>query len=179
MTLDELNGLDEPAFVQALAGVYEHSPWVPARIAAHRPFPTVDALARAMSDTVAAAGRAEQDALIAAHPDLAGRLARAGEIADASRAEQSGLGLDRLSDTDYERFDRLNRAYRARFGFPFIIAVRRHTRASVLAAFEERLRNGVDTERRTALAEIDAIARLRLEGQGDARGMPAAIPEQT
>ena len=170
MTIDDLNRLDEAAFVRTLAGIYEHSPWVPARVAGRRPFPTLDALARAMADTVAAASRVEQDALILAHPDLAGRLARAGTLAEASRAEQAGLGLDRLPDAEYERFDRLNRAYRARFGFPFIIAVRRHTRASILAAFEQRLDHDHDIERRTALDEIDAIARLRLGAP------PAAAP---
>jgi OHCU decarboxylase len=158
----ELDTLSDADFVAALSGVYEHSPWVAARTAGRRPFATLDALAGALSDTVAEASAAEQDALIEAHPDLAGRLARAGHVADASRAEQSGLGLDRLSDAEYDRFDALNRAYRARFGFPFVIAVRHHTRETILSAFEQRLLHDRNSERRTALSEINKIARLRL-----------------
>ena len=162
MKLDELNRLGEADFTAALAKIYEHSPWVAARAAPARPFGSIDALAKAMAETVASATDAERHALVHAHPDLAGRLARAGDLAEASKAEQSALGLDHLSDEEFDRFDALNRAYRTRFAFPFIIAVGRQTRASVLAAFERRLTNDRTAEFETALAEIDAIARLRL-----------------
>jgi OHCU decarboxylase len=163
MTLDALNAADQPAFVAALGAIYEHSPWIAERAWAKRPFESVSALHAAMAQVVAEAGAEAQLALVRAHPDLAGRLARAGALAQASAGEQAGLGLDRLSDDEFEAFDSLNTAYRARFGFPFVIAVKRHTRASVLAAFHARLEHTAAEELRTALAEIDAIAWFRLE----------------
>jgi 2-oxo-4-hydroxy-4-carboxy-5-ureidoimidazoline decarboxylase len=116
-----------------------------------------------MARVVAEASEAERLALVRAHPDLAGRLARAGALAPASAGEQAGLGLDRLSDEEFDIFEALNTAYREKFGFPFVIAVKRHTRASVVAAFRTRLEHTADQELRTALAEIDMIARFRLE----------------
>jgi 2-oxo-4-hydroxy-4-carboxy-5-ureidoimidazoline decarboxylase len=163
MTIDDLNRASATEFTAALGAVYEHSPWVAARAAAQRPFEDVAALHQAMSQAVSSATAEEQMALVNAHPDLAGKLARAGQLAPSSAGEQAALGLDRLPDDEFEMFDRLNRAYRARFGFPFVIAVRRHTRSSVLAAFQRRLENDPATELRTALAEIDAIARFRLD----------------
>jgi OHCU decarboxylase len=162
-TLAALNTATPETFVATLGAIYEHSPWVAERALARRPFADITALATAMAEIVAHASEAEQSALILAHPDLAGRLARAGALAPASATEQAGLGLDRLSDAEFDRFDHLNTAYRTRFGFPFIIAVKRHTRASVLAAFETRLTHDHATERATALREIDLIARLRLD----------------
>ena len=159
MILGELNALSDAGFTEALGAIYEHSPWVAARAAAGRPFATVDDLARALARIVAEASAEEQRALIDAHPDLGSRIG----LAEASRKEQASLGLDRLSPSQFARFDELNRTYRIRFGFPFIIAVGRHTRASILDAFERRLLNDASTEKRTALAEIDAIARLRLQ----------------
>jgi 2-oxo-4-hydroxy-4-carboxy-5-ureidoimidazoline decarboxylase len=102
-------------------------------------------------------------ALVRAHPDLAGRLARAGALGEASAAEQSGLGLDRLSDAEFDEFSALNAAYLACFGFPFVIAVKRQTRDSVLSAFRTRLQQDSASELRTALAEIDVIAQFRLD----------------
>ncbi len=163
MTLDDLNQASAADFSAILGAIYEHSPWIPARAAASRPFPSLSALHAAMSEAVARATGEEQVALVAAHPDLAGRLARAGALAPSSATEQASLGLDRLSDAEFDQFAALNTAYRKRFGFPFVIAVRRQTRASVLAAFTRRLDNDADTELRTALAEIDVIARFRLD----------------
>lgn len=163
MTLDHLNQANAADFTAILGAIYEHSPWIPARVAASRPFGSVAALHTAMARVVADATHAEQAALVTAHPDLAGRLARAGALAPSSATEQASLGLDRLTDAEFEQFAALNAAYRARFGFPFVIAVRRQTRASVLAAFTRRLHNDADTELLTALAEIDAIARFRLD----------------
>ncbi len=163
MTLEDLNTATQPAFVAALGAIYEHSPWIPERARPKRPFASIEALAAAMAQVVADASRAEQLALVRAHPDLAGKLARAGQLAPASANEQAGLGLDRLSDEEFETFGSLNAAYQARFGFPFVIAVKRHTRQSVLAAFRTRLHHSAEDELRTALAEIDAIARFRLD----------------
>ena len=163
MTIKDLNRATEAAFVAALGAIYEHSPWIAAGAAAGRPFADVGALHAAMSRVVAEADEAAQLALIRAHPDLAGRLARAGALAPSSAHEQASLGLDRLSDGEFEQFEKLNAAYLARFGFPFVIAVKRNTRATVLEAFARRLQNDALTERQTALQEIDAIARFRLQ----------------
>jgi 2-oxo-4-hydroxy-4-carboxy-5-ureidoimidazoline decarboxylase len=163
MTIDELNTLSKAAFVAALGAVYEHSPWIAERTALLRPFADVAGLRAAMAGVVAQASEAEQMGLVRAHPDLAGKLARAGALAPSSASEQAGLGLDRLSDNEFDRFDALNRQYRARFGFPFVIAVKRQTRQSVLAAFAARVAQDPAVELRTALAEIDAIASFRLD----------------
>jgi 2-oxo-4-hydroxy-4-carboxy-5-ureidoimidazoline decarboxylase len=163
MTIEELNAARREDFIGALGAIYEESPWIAEMAYARRPFADAVALRDALARVVAQSGEAAQLALVRAHPDLAGRLARAGALGAASAAEQSGLGLDRLSDEAFEEFAALNTAYRARFGFPFVIAVKRHTRQSVLAAFRARLAQDAAQELRTALAEIDAIAQFRLD----------------
>ena len=162
MDLDDLNGAPAVDFIKVLGGIYEHSVWVAETALAARPFASVAAVQRAMEQAVHAADEQRQLALVKAHPDLAGKLARAGALEAASATEQAGLGLDRLSEPEYLKFEALNAAYVARFGFPFVIAVRRHTRASVLDAFERRLHNTQGEELATALSEIDAIAAFRL-----------------
>ena len=157
-----LNRQDEAGFLVEVGALYEHSPWIAALAFPLRPFADRQALHATMQRIVNQASRARQLGLIRAHPDLAGRLARAGSLGTHSTAEQGSLGLDRLEDGEYERFERLNLAYRARFGFPFVIAVRGHTRASVIAAFEARLRHDPETEIATALDEIGRIAGYRL-----------------
>ena len=126
VTLEALNRASRDELEHALGGVFEHSPWIAARALEARPFASVEALHAAMVAVVRRASRDEQLALLGAHPDLAGRAARAGALTNASAAEQSSAGLDRLDDQEYERFGRLNAAYREKFGFPFIIAVRHH-----------------------------------------------------
>ena len=155
-------GLRE-AFVAALSHVFEHSPWIVEQAAARGPFADREALHEAMMAVIRAAPEDAQLALIRAHPDLAGKAARAGTMTRDSVREQAGAGLDRLSDEEYARFDRLNRAYRERFGFPFIIAVRRQTRDSILAAYERRLMHDRAAEIACAIEEIGHISRLRLD----------------
>jgi 2-oxo-4-hydroxy-4-carboxy-5-ureidoimidazoline decarboxylase len=162
LTLEQLGRTSRREFVGALGDVFEHSPWVAEAVFDGGPFASVEALHAAMSRVVREAPRDAQLALLRAHPDLAGRAARAGAMTAASVAEQASAGLDRLSDEEYERFTRLNAGYRERFGFPFIIAVRRQTRAGILAAFERRLAQPLDREIETALGEVFEIARLRL-----------------
>jgi OHCU decarboxylase len=116
-----------------------------------------------MQDVVEAAGDLEKLALIRDHPDLAGKLARAGQLTAESAKEQAGLGLDRLTDEEYELFQRQNECYRERFGFPFIICARLTTKQGVLDAFEKRLENSADEEISQALKQVHEIARLRLE----------------
>jgi len=170
-TLDRLNALPAAGFVAAVGDVFEHAPWVAAAAAGRRPFATVAALHAAMLDAVRAAPPAEQLAFICAHPELGSRVKRADITAD-SQAEQGSLGLDRLSEEEFVRFSRLNAAYREKFGFPFIICVRRHTRDSILQNFERRLAHNENDERRTALDEIGLITRLRLVAKVDGPGRP-------
>ncbi|QIB34142.1 2-oxo-4-hydroxy-4-carboxy-5-ureidoimidazoline decarboxylase [Ancylobacter pratisalsi] len=172
LSLDTLNGLDEPGFVAALDGVFEHAPWIAAAAYGERPFASVAALHEALMAAVWIAPTDQQIAFVSAHPDLAGKAARAGDIAPASVSEQAGLGLDRLSDAEYARFETLNAAYRERFGFPFVVCVRRLTRDAVLAAFERRLAHSPEVELATALAEIGHITRLRLVERVEGPGMP-------
>jgi 2-oxo-4-hydroxy-4-carboxy-5-ureidoimidazoline decarboxylase len=171
-TLDELNSADRASFVGVLGGIFEHAPWVAESVLAKRPFATVAGLHEAMLDAVRAAGEAERLALVRRHPELGGKVARAGTLTAQSQREQGGLGLDRLSEEEFARFERLNSAYRQRFGFPFIICVRRHTRDSILDSFERRLRNDIASEQETALEEIARIARLRLVDAVDGPGKP-------
>jgi 2-oxo-4-hydroxy-4-carboxy-5-ureidoimidazoline decarboxylase len=164
ITLETLNGMSADDFRRALGAVFEHSPWVAERAWPARPFLTRDALHTAMAAAVRQASREEQLALLRAHPDLGGRAARAGAMTEASVAEQSSAGLDRLSNEEYERFERLNTAYRLKFGFPFVIAVRHHDKRAILDAFGERLRHTVEQELKVALAQVFDIAHLRLDG---------------
>jgi 2-oxo-4-hydroxy-4-carboxy-5-ureidoimidazoline decarboxylase len=171
-TLDELNASDRDGFVGTLGGIFEHAPWVAERAHNGRPFTTVADLHAAMLQQVGAAGEADQLALIRGHPELAGKVARVGAMTAESRQEQGSLDLDRLSEAEFARFERLNAAYRQRFGFPFIICVRRHTRDSILDSFERRLGNSPEAERATALAEIAHITRLRLVDAVEGPGKP-------
>ena len=172
LTLDQLNAMPPDAFVAALGDVFEHAPWVAEAAAAQRPFPTVAALHEAMVAAVLAAPREAQLGFVRGHPELGSKVARAGNLTADSEAEQGGLGLDRLSDDEFARFERLNATYRARFGFPFIVCVRRHTRDSILVRFERRTHNDADVELATALAEIALITRLRLVAKVDGPGAP-------
>jgi 2-oxo-4-hydroxy-4-carboxy-5-ureidoimidazoline decarboxylase len=163
MTLVELNRASRDEFIATLGAVFEHSPWVAEAAWPSAPFSTLGGLHAAMVSSVRAAPEERRLALIRAHPDLAGRAARSGTMTAASVAEQTGAGLLDLDAAELERFHRLNTAYRERFGFPFIIAVRRHSKTSLLAAFEARVRNSREAEIEAALAEIFAITGLRLE----------------
>jgi 2-oxo-4-hydroxy-4-carboxy-5-ureidoimidazoline decarboxylase len=163
VTLTALNEASRAAFVAALGAVFEHSPWVAESAFSATPFASGEALHAAMTEAVRTAPSDVQLALLRAHPDLAGKAARAGEMTASSVAEQESAGLLSLSDVEYARFHRLNTAYRERFGFPFIVAVRRHTKESLLLAFEMRLGHDRNIEIENALDEVFAIARLRLE----------------
>jgi OHCU decarboxylase len=153
-------------FVERFGGVYEHSPWVAA--AAYDAgltggADTAEGLAKALAAAAAKGTADDKRALIGAHPDLAGKLALAKTLTPESTSEQSSAGLDRLAPEELRQFAALNDAYRARFGFPFIMAVKGKSKADILAGFQRRLANDADAETRTALAEIDRIAALRLK----------------
>jgi 2-oxo-4-hydroxy-4-carboxy-5-ureidoimidazoline decarboxylase len=162
LTLDDLNAMDEDAFVAALDGVVEHSPWVARAARAGRPFASVADLRGALEAAMRAAPRDRQVALIRAHPELAGREARAGELTAESAGEQARVGLDRLTADELRRLQGLNADYRERFGFPFVVCVREHTKDSILAWGTERLAHTADDEVAIALGEIAKIAGLRL-----------------
>ena len=171
-SLDDLNRVAAGAFSAAIGDTFELAPWVAEAAAARRPFATVAAVHDAMMGAVRAAPRERQLAFVCGHPDLAGKAARAGDVTEDSRREQASVGLDTLSEEEFARFHRLNDAYKAKFGFPFIVCVRRHTRDSILAQFERRLRHDAATEFATALQEISFITRLRLAAKVTGEGMP-------
>jgi 2-oxo-4-hydroxy-4-carboxy-5-ureidoimidazoline decarboxylase len=161
--LDELNGCSQSDFVATLANIFEHSPWVAEQAFAVRPFAGVNALFAAMKSAVERAPQELRLKLIKSHPDLANKTQRAAGLTAESTSEQNSVGLDRLSDAEFEAFERVNNAYRSKFGFPYIVCVRRHTRDSILADFERRLPNDAATETATSVAEICRIAALRLD----------------
>src|ERR1700716_472693 len=161
--LSELNSCGKDDFVAALANIFEYSPWIAEQVAAARPYAGVKALLAAMKDAVDRAPAEQQMTLIKAHPDLANKTQRAAARTAESSAEQNSLGLDRLSDAEFEAFERVNNAYRTKFGFPYIVCVRRHTKDSVLRDFERRLPNDVATETQASINEICRIAALRLD----------------
>lgn len=160
--IEHLNTLSTEDFIHALGGVYELSPWVAASVVDARPFASLDALHAAMRATVRAAPYEDQLHLICAHPELAGKAAVRGELTEESTREQHGAGLDQCSPEEFTVLTQLNGEYRERFGFPFIVAVRGHTRASIIGAMQARMANTRDAELAEALAQIDRIAAIRL-----------------
>ena len=163
LTVDDLNRMGVSEFTATFGDVAEHSPWVAECAAAARPFAGRDVVAQAFAAALRGAARDEQLAVLRAHPDLAGRAAVMGELAEDSRREQAGAGLDRLTPAEFERFTALNAAYRERFGIPFIFAVKGATKEMILAAFEERITNGPVAEHENAIANVCRIMRFRIE----------------
>ena len=161
-SIAEINSLDRPAFTARFGAVFEHSPWVAEAAWEQRPFADRTALHAAMCAVVRAADDARQLALIRAHPDLVGRAAREGRLGAASASEQAGAGLDQLTPEEIAWFEQHNAAYRARFGFPFIICVRANRQQAIRTGFETRLPHTPARERAAALAEIEKIAAFRL-----------------
>jgi 2-oxo-4-hydroxy-4-carboxy-5-ureidoimidazoline decarboxylase len=172
LTLDALNAMDPQAFVAALGEVFEHAPWVAQATASGRPYATVAALHDAMAAAVRAAPADRQLGFIGGHPELGSRVGQAVDLTDSSKSEQGSLGLDSLSAAEFAAFSRLNRDYRDKFGIPFIICVRRHTRDSILRNFERRLGNDPAAEYAQALTEIGLITRLRINALVDGPGRP-------
>ncbi len=163
MTLAELNALSEPRFVATLGGIFEHSPWVAQRVAGARPFASVDTLHRAMVAEVERASADERLALIRAHPELAGRAAVRDELTTESRREQAGAGLSECSSDEFARLTELNARYRARFRFPFVLAVKGYDRTGIIDEFARRVDNDPADEQAEAIAQIARIARFRLD----------------
>ena len=168
------SGMDRAAFVARFGGVYEHSPWVAERVwdaAMGAVHDSAAGLAARMAQMFRQGTDAERLAVLNAHPDLAGKLAAAKRLTAESTAEQASAGLDALTDAERAEFTRLNEAYTARHGFPFIIAVRDHDKAGIMAAMARRVANDSATERAEAERQVARIAALRLEaalGEGGA-----------
>lgn len=160
MTIPELNELGEEKFIEALGWIFEHSPWVAQRAFAKKPFPNLEALHVAMVEEVNRASRPEQIDLIKAHPDLGTRA----KMTSVSTAEQSGVGLDSLTSSEFAELTQLNSAYREKFDFPFIFAVKGSTKYDIIEALRKRLREDPEKEFHTALDQIYRIAWFRLSG---------------
>src|ERR1700736_6099334 len=161
--ISDLNASGNADFIAALANIFEYSPWIAEQAAEARPFAGVRQLFEAMTKAVDRATPEARLALIKAHPDLANKTQRAAGLTPESSAEQNSVGLDRLSNAEYEAFERVNNAYRAKFGFPYIVCVRRHTKDSILRDFECRLPNDATTEAQRSIEEICRIAALRVD----------------
>lgn len=157
-SIAKLNQMSQDEFVAALGAVFEETPAIAHQAWNQRPFADVIELHQRMVDVVNAMSQEQQLALIRAHPDLGSKA----KMAEASVHEQAGAGLDRLTPPEYERFQAMNRAYKEKFGFPFIVAVKNHTKNSILETFNRRLENTVDAEIAQALTEIIQIAQFRL-----------------
>ncbi len=162
-TLSDLNACSKDDFVAALANIFEYSPWIAEQVASVRPLAGVKQLFDAMKAVVDRAPSELRLGLIKGHPDLANKTQRAAGLTAESTAEQNGAGLDRLSDAEYVAFEHVNNAYRAKFGFPYIVCVRRHTKDSILRDFERRLPNDAKTETQKSIEEIFRIAALRVD----------------
>jgi len=163
ITLDTVNLLGAGDFVTVFGDVAEHAPWVAEKAMGSRPFADRRAMTEAFIDAVFDAGEPEKLALIRAHPDLAGRAAIDGELAEASKREQSGAGLDRLTADEFARFTKLNDAYRQKFDFPFILAVKGIDKHGILRSFEQRLDNDPEAEFFTAIRQVVQIVVFRIE----------------
>jgi 2-oxo-4-hydroxy-4-carboxy-5-ureidoimidazoline decarboxylase len=159
ITLSQVNAMDEAAYVQAFGDVVEHSPWVARGSIYARPFKTRDDMIAGFERTLRAAPPTAQLMLIRMHPDLASKA----RLTDDSSREQRGAGLTSLSANELERFTSLNTAYKQRFGFPFIFAVKGASKEQILQSFVQRLGHSTEAELEIALQQVMRIFRFRLE----------------
>jgi len=165
LSLAALGALDQPAFTAYLAGIYEHSPWIPERSWALRPFPNRQSLLQALEQTLDAASHEEKLRLVLAHPELAGKAAVSGRLTDDSQREQTGAGLDQCSPEEFETIQHLNREYGNKFGFPFIVAVKGLSRQDIIAVMARRIERSSSEEFAEALEQIKRIASFRIAGK--------------
>jgi 2-oxo-4-hydroxy-4-carboxy-5-ureidoimidazoline decarboxylase len=163
-----INAMDRDAFVRKFGGIFENSPWVAEKTWEKRPFAGIDDLHAAMVAVAKNAPAAMQLALLQSHPDLAGKEAQAGTMTASSVSEQASAGLNALSHGEMVQIAELNAAYKKKFGFPFIIAVRMHTKEGILFEFNRRLQNDTQTEFANDLQNVCIITRLRLNKLLDA-----------
>lgn len=158
-----VNKMDQAAFTEALGGIFENSPWVAAKAWEARPFSSVDDLHQKMVVVVKYANIDQELALLRSHPDLAGKEAQAGTMTSSSVAEQASAGLNALSKEEVATLAAYNAEYKKKFGFPFMIAVRNHTKLGIFQLFKQRLNNDTVTELGNALQQVYNITRIRLE----------------
>ena len=163
MSVEEASNLDREGFIERFGSLYERSPWVAEGAWRERPFADLSEMHAAFVTTVRDAPPERRLGLIRAHPDLAGKAAVAGELTPESTREQASAGLDRLSPEEYEAFTRLNDAYKEKFGFPMIFAVKENTKETILSGVEARLGNSRPQELEAALGEIAKIGFFRLQ----------------
>ena len=163
LELDAVNKMDQAAFTQALGGIFENSPWVAEKAWESRPFSSVDDLHQKMVVVVKYANIDQELALLRSHPDLAGKEAQAGTMTSSSVAEQASAGLNALSKEEVATLAEYNAAYKKKFGFPFMIAVRNHSKLGIYQLFKPRLNNDTVTEFGNALQQVYNITRIRLE----------------
>lgn len=168
LEVEAVNKMDQAAFTEALGGIFENSPWVAEAAWASRPFASVDDLHAKMVAVVRYANIDRQLTLLRSHPDLAGKEAQAGEMTASSVAEQASAGLNALSKEEVATLAGYNAAYKEKFGFPFMIAVRNHTKLGIFNLFKQRLGNDTVTELGTALQQVYNITRIRLEKKFEA-----------
>lgn len=159
MTLTDVNALSTDDFAASFGDVAEHSPWVARHAASARPFASRAAMVSAFADSLKAARRESQLAVIRAHPDLATKA----KLTADSRREQAGAGLDTLTAEEFARFTHLNELYKSKFDFPFIFAVKGATKQQILDSFAERISNAPDDEFALAIEQICRIFRFRIE----------------
>ncbi|WP_018426051.1 2-oxo-4-hydroxy-4-carboxy-5-ureidoimidazoline decarboxylase [Hoeflea sp. 108] len=174
LTIDRINRMGSEEFVSALGLIFENSPWVARSAWDSRPFVNAETLHGVMFDQVLQRDASARIEFLRAHPDLAGKEAKEGRMTTESTAEQGTAGLDRLSSGEAALIDDLNRRYRARHGFPFVICVRHYTKAGIFAEFTHRLERGTDMELEEALRQISYISRYRLGSML----APAAAPHE-
>lgn len=157
-SLTNLNQMSQEAFVDSLGTIFEHTPEIPLQVWHQRPFKTVEDLHGKMASVVNNLPQQAKTMLVFAHPDLGSRV----QMTNESTQEQAGAGLNQLTPAEYLQFKALNQTYRDKFGFPFIIAVKKQTKESILAAFAVRLQNTIEEEFQQAIAEVVDIAWFRL-----------------
>ncbi|PAD84852.1 OHCU decarboxylase [Niallia circulans] len=158
-TIAEINQMNRQEFIEKIGWVFEHSPWIANKTWNYRPFPSLNTLYQLMVQVVMEAPIGDQLDLIREHPDLGGKL----KMTSSSSKEQKGAGLNQLSEQEYMQFAALNKTYSEKFGFPFILAVKGHTKDSVYQSMKERVNHTKEEEFQTALTEIFSISKFRLE----------------
>jgi 2-oxo-4-hydroxy-4-carboxy-5-ureidoimidazoline decarboxylase len=163
ISIDEINQSSPARFVELLGAIFEHSPWVAELAYPERPFASRNELHRVMSTATRCAPEVQRMALLCQHPELAGKEADAGTLTDDSKREQAGAGLNQCTADELLTIKSLNQAYRAKFEFPFIIAVAGLDKFQIIAAMESRLGNSIELEFDTAIGEVEKIARIRID----------------
>lgn len=162
-TVTRLNSLPHEEFIALIGPVFEHSPWISEAAWLRRPFNSLEHLHGALCEIVHSSSEEKQLTLIRAHPDLVGRAALAGTLTQASTLEQASAGLNSLTNDEITLFQKFNQSYREKFGFPFVICARLNKKEAILSGFQVRLQHSPEEEIKTALAEIEKIAYLRLQ----------------